>query len=105
MPTKSESFEQRCYKVLKSVPRGKVTTYSAIARALKSKAYRAVGTAMRKNLDPNVPCHRVVLSDGKVGSYNRGGSPAKTKMLELEGVSIKGGKIDLATYAARLGSK
>ncbi len=88
----------RCYRLLKSVPRGRVTTYGSIARALGSKAYRSVGSAMRKNRNHDIPCHRVVLSDGRVGNYNRGRS-LKMKMLKREGVKIVGGRIDLQTHA------
>jgi methylated-DNA-[protein]-cysteine S-methyltransferase len=97
---KPNTFQSRCYKVLKSVPRGKVTTYSAIAKALRSKAYRAVGTAMRNNRDPKIPCHRVVLSDGRVGNYNRGKS-LKIRILKSEGIKIKEGKVDLSIYSYR----
>lgn len=44
-----DSFSECCYNLLKKVPKGKVTTYKELARALKSKAYRAVGNAMNKN--------------------------------------------------------
>ena len=46
------SFNEKCYKILRKVPKGKVTTYGEIARKLNSKAYRAVGNAMNKNLGP-----------------------------------------------------
>ena len=46
MPTK---FQMRVYNACKKVPRGKVTSYKAIARKLKTKAYRAVGQALNKN--------------------------------------------------------
>ena len=64
-------FYKKVYSLLKKVPKGRVTTYSDIAKALRSKAYRAVGTAMRLNENaPVVPCHRVVKSDEKVGNYS-----------------------------------
>jgi len=91
---KHTTFQDRCYLLLKSVPKGKVTTYSAIAHALDSRAYRAVGSAMRKNKDPEVPCHRVVLSSGKLGNYNKG-PKLKAELLEKEGVRIRNGKINL----------
>ena len=92
------NFEERCYLLLKSVPKGKVTTYSGLAKALRSKAYRAVGNAMRRNTDPKVPCHRVVLANGKVGNYNRG-ARLKAEKLKKEGIRIKEGKIDLSVYS------
>ena len=60
-PNSSFSFNQKCYALLQKVPQGKVTTYKEIAKALKTKAYRAVGNAMSKNEKLIViPCHRVI---------------------------------------------
>ena len=42
------SFNERCYELLKCIPEGKVTTYKEIAKALDTKAWRAVGSAMAK---------------------------------------------------------
>lgn len=93
-----KSFNERCYVILKKVPRGKVTTYREIAKVLKSKAYRAVGTAMNKNPDsPRIPCHRVVNSDGSIGGFALG-TKKKIQLLKKEGIEIKNGKIDLKKY-------
>ncbi|MFA5855910.1 MAG: MGMT family protein [Candidatus Pacearchaeota archaeon] len=96
-----KNFSERCYEVLKKVPKGKVVTYKWIAEKLGSKAFRAVGNSMNKN--PNileVPCHRVVKSDGRVGGYAKG-IKEKIKMLEKEGVIIVNGKIDLKKYCLK----
>ena len=88
------NFYQQCYELVKLVPKGKVTTYGAIAKALNSKAVRAVGTAMAKN--PHifvVPCHRVVRSDGTIGQYALG-TDEKEQLLTAEGIEIVGGKIN-----------
>ena len=92
-------FDERCYRILGKVPRGKVTTYGEIARALRSKAYRAVGNAMNKNPFPGskVPCHRVVKSNGEVGGF-ASGTGKKVSMLKEEGINIVEGKIDLGKY-------
>jgi len=88
-----KSFAEKCYNALKRVPKGKVTTYGAIAKVLNSKAYRAVGTAMNKNpYAPNVPCHRVVNSNGNIGGFSSG-SKDKINILKKEGVEVRGGKI------------
>jgi methylated-DNA-[protein]-cysteine S-methyltransferase len=93
-----KSFSEKCYGLLRRVPRGKVTTYGEIAKALNSKAYRAVGTAMNKNpYAPRIACHRVINSDGKVGGF-ASGTERKIKMLRREGVEVVGGKIDLREY-------
>jgi len=93
-----KTFNEKCYVVLKKVPRGKVTTYKALAKKLNSKAYRAVGNATNKNpYAPRVPCHRVVKSDGNVGGF-ASGPKEKIKMLKREGIEIKKGKIDLKKH-------
>jgi methylated-DNA-[protein]-cysteine S-methyltransferase len=98
--TPERSFAERCYSLLRQVPPGKVTTYGEIARALNCKAFRAVGSAMNKNpYAPEVPCHRVVCSDGSLGGFN-GGQPKKVRMLAAEGVTVQGGKI--IDFSARL---
>lgn len=87
-------FSHKCYKILKEkVPKGKVTTYKAIAEALGTKAYRAVGGAMNKNpYAPDVPCHRVVSTDGSLGGFATG-IENKIKLLKEEGINIISGKI------------
>ena len=92
------NFNEKCYEILKKVPRGKVTTYKEIALALKSKGYRAVGNAMNKNpYAPHVPCHRVVGSDGKMVGFADGVNK-KIKMLRGEGVEVVDDKVDLDKY-------
>ncbi len=90
-----KNFRNKIYFLLKKVPKGRVTTYKELAEGLNSKAYRAVGTAMRLNKNaPIVPCHRVVNSNGYVGHYSgKGGHQAKIRLLEKEGVKIKNNKI------------
>ena len=98
MPTK---FQEKVYKICKKVPKGKVITYKEIARALGTKAYRAVGTALNKNLyAPEVPCHRVINSNGKIGGFASGVSK-KIKLLKKEGVEIKGKRIELKNFLFR----
>ena len=89
-----ESFSERCYTLLSKVPAGSVTTYGELARALKTRAFRAVGQAMNKNPHaPKVPCHRVVCSDGKLGGYAFG-TKKKIAMLSQEGVRVVNGRIE-----------
>ena len=92
------TFAERVYEVLREVPKGKVTTYKAIAEKLGTKAYRAVGQALRNNpYAPEVPCHRVVRSDGSIGGF-MGKTigvevEKKVRMLESEGIVIENGKV------------
>ena len=79
------SFTESVYKIVTNIPKGKVLTYKQVAqKAGNRNAYRAVGNILNKNHNPNIPCHRVIRSDGKVGGYNRGGLE-KLKRLRSEG--------------------
>jgi len=94
-----KTFFTKVYDVVKKIPKGKVLTYKQVARlAGNSKAYRAVGSAMRKNPDiKTIPCHRVVGSDGAMHGYSAGqGISTKIKLLKKEGVKIIGDKCDLS---------
>ena len=91
-------FEEKVWNLMKKIPKGKVTTYGLIARKLKTRAYRAVGNACRRNpYAPRVPCHRVVRSDGTLGGF--GGKTSgntienKTRLLRKEKVNVKNGRI------------
>jgi methylated-DNA-[protein]-cysteine S-methyltransferase len=95
---KKQTFNERCYSLLKKVPKGKVTTYKALAQAMKTKAYRAVGNAMNKNpYAPKVPCHRVVGHSGDLTGFATG-IKNKAKLLKAEGVQVKNNKVDLQIY-------
>ena len=88
------SLEKRVYKKLMEVPKGKITTYGELAKAVGLKnGQRAIGRIMNKNPYPViVPCHRVIKSDGKIGGYAYGEN-IKENMLSKEGIEIKKGKI------------
>jgi O-6-methylguanine DNA methyltransferase len=91
-------FEEKVWKLMEKIPKGRVTTYALIARKLNTKAYRAVGNACRRNpYAPKVPCHRVVRSDGTVGGFG-GKTTGKTiekkaRMLRKENVEVRNGRI------------
>lgn len=83
---------------MREVPRGSVTTYQELAKALGIKSSQAVGQALRRNpYAPEVPCHRVVRSDGGIGGFQGcfEGSPVdrKIRLLREEGVEIEDGKV------------
>ena len=89
------NIEQKVYKKLLDVPKGKITTYGDLAKAggLKN-GQRLIGKIMSNNPYPVlVPCHRVVMSTGKIGGYAYGES-VKMKMLSDEGIEITNGKIE-----------
>ncbi len=83
------------WESLRLIPKGKVTTYGLLANFVGTKGVRAVASWVGKNPNaPEVPCHRVVLSDGRVGQYSgKGGIRQKVVLLQSEGVKIKDGKI------------
>jgi methylated-DNA-[protein]-cysteine S-methyltransferase len=86
-----KKFEDRIYSLCRKIPKGRVSTYGELAKALHSRAFRAVGQAMRHNpYAPAVPCHRVVASDGTLGGFGgKMNSRKKVAMLRKEGVFVK----------------
>ena len=96
-------FQARVLELVSKIPKGKVTTYKELARALGCpKACRAVGNALARNPHPlEIPCHRVVRFDGRPGGY-RFGRERKVRLLIEEGIKIKEGKIDLKKFMFKL---
>ena len=87
-------FESDVYRALASVPYGTAVSYRELAAAAgRPSAYRAVGSALARNLLPVIlPCHRVVRNDGRLGEY--GDDPAwKERLLALEGVPVAAGRL------------
>ena len=71
-------FQKQVYEIVKKIPKGKVMTYKEVAKAVnRPRACRAIGNVLNKNTDPQMPCHRVIRSDGSIGGYRKG---AKKKM-------------------------
>tara|TARA_A100001011_G_C14162743_1_gene778995 strand:- start:261 stop:545 length:285 start_codon:yes stop_codon:yes gene_type:complete len=88
MNLKGTKFQVKVWKYLLKIPKGKVKTYKEVAIAIRHpNSARAVGNAVAKN--PyllNIPCHRVIKSNGKLGGYSgHGGIKKKKKLLKLEG--------------------
>jgi len=91
-------FAKKVYDLCSKVPESRVTTYKIIAEKLGCGGYRAVGQALRRNpYAPQVPCHRVVLSSGRIGGFNGKMSgkemQRKVKLLKMEGVEVRDGRI------------
>jgi methylated-DNA-[protein]-cysteine S-methyltransferase len=86
--------DEDVYDLLRKIPSGKVSTYGDLAKALGNpSASRVIGSILAKNPNPiKVPCHRVVMSDGKVGGYAYG-TARKKDLLEKEGVLVTNGII------------
>ena len=81
----ADAFKNKVIAVVKKIPKGKTLSYKQVAaKAGHPLAARAVGAIMRANKDKNVPCHRVINSDGSLGGYN-GLQGKKERLLRLEG--------------------
>ncbi|MEE8186891.1 MAG: MGMT family protein [Nitrososphaerales archaeon] len=91
---KGKGLADEVYRLTLQIPEGRVSTYGAIATALRKEgASRAVGKALHLNPDsPRIPCHRVVYRDGRVGGYAKG-IEMKTRLLRKECVSVEGDRI------------
>ncbi|TLY19792.1 MAG: methylated-DNA--[protein]-cysteine S-methyltransferase [Nitrospirae bacterium] len=79
-------FRVKVWKVLQSIPYGRVRSYGWVARKVgKPRAARAIGGACGANPVPLlVPCHRVIAGDGSLGGFS-GGLSSKKRLLKLEG--------------------
>lgn len=115
MPT-TRSFTGKVYALARKIPRGSVATYADLARRLKRpRAARAVGNALHKSpgmsirlpidraglpAGRQVPCHRVVRSDGTVGGFARG-TKAKIELLKKEGVEVEDGRVDMRRFGLK----
>ena len=83
-----KTFSEKVKDAVGKIPRGSTLTYAEVARrAGNPRAYRAVGNILNKNYDLDIPCHRVIRSDGRVGGYNRG-AEKKKEILRKERNSI-----------------
>jgi methylated-DNA-protein-cysteine methyltransferase-like protein len=85
------------YELVAQIPKGKVTTYGDVARALGINSPRWVGRALHGNTDPiEVPCHRVVNAQGSLAAaYVFGGKDVQRQKLLDEGVLFHGDRVDL----------
>ena len=91
MKLKGTKFQLKVWNYLKKIPRGKVKTYSEVAKSIgKPLAVRAVANAIGKNPQaPHIPCHRVIRSDGSLGGYSgKGGVKTKRLLLKKEGITL-----------------
>lgn len=83
------NFRDKVLQIVRAIPKGQTMSYGDVAALAGSPAAaRAVGTIMKNNYDPTVPCHRVIQASGKLGQYNRGGEIKKRALLLSEGVHI-----------------
>ena len=88
------TLSTKVYRKLLQVPKGKVTSYGDLAKAVGlENGQRAIGMIMKKNPFPVIiPCHRVIKFNGEIGGYSYG-KKIKSNMLSKEGIEIKDGRI------------
>lgn len=80
-----KNFTEVVYGIVRRIPKGSVLTYQEVARrAGRPLAARAVGNILNKNKNMSIPCHRVIMSSGKIGGYN-GIRGEKAELLKAEG--------------------
>ncbi len=97
MKNQLQTKSEKIFSILNKIPKGKVTTYKILAEKINSHP-RAIGKILNSNPYPiKVPCHRVIMSSGKLGGYVSG-IEKKTSLLRHEGLHITNGKIDLKRY-------
>ena len=80
-------FQIKVWKEISKIPKGKTKSYKEIAIAIgKPKSFRAVANACGKNPYPiEIPCHRVIKSNGELGGYSaKGGLKTKKILLSKE---------------------
>lgn len=80
---------ERIYKITSLIPKGKVLTYGDLAKLAGINNPRVVGNILHYNLNPKIPCHRVVNRAGKVANtYAFGGGKMQAKKLIAEGIKM-----------------
>jgi methylated-DNA-[protein]-cysteine S-methyltransferase len=87
---KNSIKKEEVYSLISKIPKGSVSTYGDIAKALgHPHSARAVGAILGKNPNPVVvPCHRVILHNGKIGGYALG-TKMKKDLLSEEGLKFQ----------------
>lgn len=86
-------FQRKVYLALLDVPRGTTITYGELGKRIGCRSAQAIGQALRHNpFAPDVPCHRVIRSDGTIGGFHgmRDGEQIakKLRLLREEGVEM-----------------
>lgn len=102
-PNQQFTKSARVYQIVASIPVGKVLTYKTLAGMAGVSNPRLVGTILHHNPNPsNIPCHRVLNSQGKVAKrYAFGGAEAQAGKLRQEGIMVTNNKVVLKQYLWR----
>ncbi len=82
--TEISEFQRKVYLELLNIPEGATISYGELGRRIGCRSARAVGQALHRNpFAPDVPCHRVIKSDGTLGGYAFG-TEKKEELLKKE---------------------
>lgn len=95
------TLKDKVYQLTSRIPKGKVTTYGTIAKKLKVDSARPIGNILHVNpFAPDVPCHRVVNSQGYLAKNfgAKGKIATQAKRLKEEGVKVVNNQVDLKKY-------
>ena len=100
---KREGFFEEVYKIVRSIPGGRVATYGQVAKLAGTKDARKVGWALHANKDENTPCHRVVNKEGGLAAnFAFDGPKEQRRRLESEGVIFVKDNVDLEKHSWRI---
>ena len=84
-----DSLKDKVFANVKTIPKGSVSTYKLLGDSVSSKAYRAIGQILSTNKDKDIPCHRIIRSDGYIGGYfGSTDFSQKKKILQTESVEF-----------------
>ena len=90
-------IREKVFSLLREIPKGRVTTYKALSVKCNTSP-RAIGKILKSNEDPiNIPCYKVVMSDGKLGGYS-GGIQKKILLLKRDGIKIENNRVDKSHF-------
>jgi O-6-methylguanine DNA methyltransferase len=84
------TMQLRVWSFLYAIPRGETRTYAQVARACDCSPKEVAATCAQNPFPVLIPCHRVVISDGRLGPYTFGGQTRKAELLQGEGVFQQG---------------
>ena len=98
---KREGLFNEVYKIVRTIPEGKVTTYGQVARMVGTSDARKIGWALHANKDQSCPCHRVVSKEGGLAAnFAFDGPKEQKRRLESEGVGfIDSDHVDMDKFA------
>ena len=89
----NQSHLDHLQNLLLKIPKGKVTTYKEIGRAMGTRGYRYVGQLLNKNPHPDkYPCYKVIQSNGDLGGFALG-CKDKIRRLRKDGIVIRNNKV------------